>query len=124
MAAITILKPMACLYLLIGIALSIPSFDHGSFDDGSLLPIRGAFMPRAAPFEIRGVQGGRKKRYIVEREEPSACSKECSQRPVCLPTLGEVIKDCKCKRCVSGIPAPDGKSCQENCPEGTFDPRS
>ena len=42
--------------------------------------------------EIRGVYGGRKKRYIVERAAP-ACSKECKEKPICMPTLGEVIKE-------------------------------
>lgn len=90
----------------------MPSFDHGS-----LIPLGGVLQPRSFPLEIRGVYGGRKKRYIVEREE-AACSKECKEKPVCLPTLGEIIKDCKCQKCPTGVPALDGKTCEENCSQG------
>ncbi|KAH8711914.1 hypothetical protein GQ44DRAFT_626345 [Phaeosphaeriaceae sp. PMI808] len=72
---------------------------------------------RSGPFEIRGVYGGRKKRYIVEREE-TACFRTCKEKPICLPTLGEIIKDCKCQKCPTGVPALDGGSCEENCPNG------
>jgi hypothetical protein len=111
-------KTICCSYLCIGVALSMPSFDHGSLHDGSLLTFGEVLTPRAGPFEIRGVQGGRKKRYIIERQEPNTCSKKCTQKPICLPTLGQIIKDCKCEKCPTGIPALDGMSCQDNCPEG------
>jgi hypothetical protein len=118
MASSSVFKVLTCLSLLIGTALSIPSFDHGSFDDGSFLALGSFLHPRSEPFEIRGVYGGRKKRYIVERQEPSACPKECKQKPLCMPTLGEIVKDCACQKCPTGIPALDGKSCQDNCPQG------
>jgi hypothetical protein len=114
MAADTLLKALAMVCLLVGTTLSMPSFDSGSFDDGSLLNLNGILTPRSEPFEIRGVYGGRKKRYIVERK--AAC---CRQKPLCLPTLGQFIKECKCEKCPTGIPALDGLSCTENCPEGT-----
>tara|TARA_R110002003_G_scaffold9_5_gene392 strand:- start:25449 stop:25853 length:405 start_codon:yes stop_codon:yes gene_type:complete len=113
------LKALVCLYLLTRTTFSMPSFDHGSFDEGSLLRLGGILYPRSEPFEIRGVYGGRKKRYIVERDEPSACSKECKEKPICMPTLGEIIKDCKCQKCpLNSIPGIGGSSCEENCPEG------
>jgi hypothetical protein len=118
MAASSVFKVLTCLCLLTRTALSIPSFDHGSFDDGSFLALGSFLHPRSETFEIRGVYDGRKKRYIVERQEASACSKECKQKPLCMPTLGEIVKDCACQKCPTGIPALDGKSCEENCPQG------
>ncbi|KAF2824662.1 hypothetical protein CC86DRAFT_395146 [Ophiobolus disseminans] len=35
-----------------------------------------------------------------------------------MPTLGEIIKDCKCQKCPTGVPAVGGSSCQDNCPSG------
>lgn len=102
----------ASIMLLTGLTYGMPSFDVAPF-----LSSGGIFMPNTFPMEIRGVHGGRKKRYIIEREEPS-CSKECKEKPICLPTLGEIIKDCKCQKCGTGVPALDGSSCEENCPEG------
>ncbi|KAH7346963.1 hypothetical protein BKA66DRAFT_614464 [Pyrenochaeta sp. MPI-SDFR-AT-0127] len=90
----------------------MPSFDHSS-----LLPLGSVLNTRSLPFEIRGVYGGRKKRYIVERDE-AACSRECKEKPICFPTLGEIIKDCKCQKCPTGVPALDGNTCEENCPQG------
>ncbi|KAF2824666.1 hypothetical protein CC86DRAFT_296063 [Ophiobolus disseminans] len=93
----------------------MPSFDHGSFDGASLLPLGGILNARSEPLEIRGVYGGRKKRYIVERQESSAC---CKEKAVCLPSLGQILKDCKCQKCPTGFPALGGTSCQDSCPEG------
>jgi hypothetical protein len=107
------LRALGVLGLLIHTISSMPSFDNDSFKDGSLLTFGSVLHSRAEPYEIRGVHGGRKKRYIVEREEPSSCSKEV----ICLPTLGNIIKDCKCQKCPIGVPALDGKSCQDNCPQ-------
>jgi hypothetical protein len=118
MATNALLRALTCLCLLTGTTLSMPSFDHGSFDDGSLLRLGGSLTPSTGPIEIRGVYGGQKKRYILEREE-AACSRECREKPICLPTLGEIVKDCKCQKCGTGIPALDGNSCQDDCPDGT-----
>lgn len=120
MASDTKSKALVSLCLFMGSTISMPSFDHGSFDSGSILPLGGMLNTRPQPLEIRGVYGGRKKRYIVERDEPNACSSECRNKPLCLPTLGQIIKDCKCQQCPTGVPALDGKSCQDNCPDGTL----
>ena len=93
----------------------MPPFNHGSFDSGSILPLGGVLNVRSEPLEIRGVYGGRRKLYIVERDEDSAC---CKEKVICLPTLGQIIKDCKCQKCDKGVPALGGSSCQDNCPEG------
>jgi hypothetical protein len=115
-----VLRALGLLASLLHAISAMPSFDHGSFNDGSLLTFGSILHPRSEPFEIRGVYGGRKKRYIVEREAPSSCSKECKEKVICLPTLGNIIKDCKCQKCPTGVPALDGKSCQENCAKGTI----
>jgi hypothetical protein len=104
---------LSCMLLLAGTSLAIPSFDHAS-----LSPFGNVLSPRTFPMEIRGVYGGRKKRYIVEREEP-ACSKECRNKPLCFPTLGEILKDCKCQKCGTKVPTLDGSNCEDNCPQGT-----
>jgi len=116
MAPDIVLKALVCLGLLAGTTVSMPSFDQGSFDSGSILPLGGILNARSdGPFEVRGVYGGRKKRYIVERKE--AC---CKNKPICLSVVGEFIKDCKCTKCPAGkVPAPGGASCQDNCPQGT-----
>ncbi|KAH5220169.1 hypothetical protein HBI25_187400 [Parastagonospora nodorum] len=108
----TSLRLLAPLLLLTYVCHAMPSFDHGS-----LSPLGSVLNPRSFPIEIRGVYGGRKKRYIVERDAP-ACSKECKEKPICIPTLGEIIKDCKCQKCPTGVPTLDGNNCEENCPKG------
>jgi hypothetical protein len=118
MAPGAVLKSLCLLWLLAQTAFSMPSFDHGSFDDGSLLAFGSVLHPRSEPYEIRGVYGGRKKRFIVEREEPSSCSKECKEKIICMPTIGMILKDCKCQKCPTGVPTIDGKSCQDDCPQG------
>ena len=112
-----LLRALAIFCLLAGTTLSMPSFDTGSFEDGSSLNLGGILTPRSGPFEIRGVYGGRRKRYIVERQE-----KCCKVKVFCKHTLGQFINDCKCEKCPNGFPALDGKSCNENCPEGSDHP--
>jgi hypothetical protein len=102
-----------CVIFLAGTSFAVPSFDHTSLSSfGSVL------SPKTFPMEIRGVYGGRKRRYIVERDEP-ACSKECRNKPPCFPTLGEIVKDCQCQKCGTKVPTLDGKNCEDNCPQGT-----
>lgn len=115
MASGTALKILSSICLLAELTSSMPSFDHGVFDDGALLPLGGILAPRSEPIEIRGVYGGRKKRYIVEREETSKC---CREKVICFPSIGQILKDCKCQKCPTGFPALGGTSCQDNCPEG------
>jgi len=55
-------KALVHLFLLVHTTQSMPSFDHGSFDSGSLLALGSVLNPRSEPFEIRGVNDGRKKR--------------------------------------------------------------
>ncbi|KAH7090486.1 hypothetical protein FB567DRAFT_617949 [Paraphoma chrysanthemicola] len=44
---------------------------------------------------------------------------ECKEKVICFPTLGEIIKDCKCQKCpLNSIPGVGGNACEENCPEG------
>jgi hypothetical protein len=115
MAIIPMFKALVCISLLASPTFSMPSFDHGSFEGAALLALGSVLKPRAEPFEIRGVYGGRKKRYIVERDEPRSC---CKETLICWPSVGMILKDCKCQKCPTGFPALGGNSCQDNCPDG------
>jgi hypothetical protein len=42
----------------------------------------------------------------------------CRER-ICLSVVGEIMdKNWKCKKCPTGVPAIDGKTCQDDCPSG------
>ncbi|KAI8935008.1 hypothetical protein NX059_008674 [Plenodomus lindquistii] len=96
----------------------MPSIDHIPIDRLSMWNPHKELRASFAPLEIRGVYGGRKRRYVIERAEGGSCPRECKKKIVCLPTLGEVLNDCKCRKCPTGFPALDGKSCAEKCPDG------
>jgi hypothetical protein len=109
------LQLLALSLLLSGATRAIPSIEHDALDDRGILPLGGVLDPSAQHLEIRGVVGGRKTRYILEREE----KKKCCRKKLCLSVMGEILdKDCKCKKCPTGVPALDGRSCQDACPAG------
>jgi hypothetical protein len=64
MASHSAYKTLVIFCLLARPTQSMPSFDHGSFDSASVLALGNVLNPRSEPFEIRGVYGGRKKRYV------------------------------------------------------------
>jgi hypothetical protein len=124
MVTTTLLKALGCLCVFVGTTVSRPSIDYGSFDHGSLLPLVGMHQARSEPFETRGVYGGRKKRYIIEREEPAkACKKKdkkcdtpeevASKKLLCLPGNGFDIRQCKCVKC-----KPGRATCEDDCEQG------
>lgn len=48
---------------------------------------------------------------------------QCCKDKFCLSLLGEILdKNCKCKKCTTGVPTLDGKDCQKECPSGEFLP--
>jgi hypothetical protein len=121
MVSTAILRALGYLCVFFGTTVSRPSTDYGSFDDVSILPLGGMLHARSEPIEIRGVYGGRKKRYIIEREEPSkACKIKCSglvdtvQKAKCFPPKYWNKKKCKCEDCPLGR-----KVCNDDCPKGT-----
>lgn len=114
MAKNAILITLAYLSLFGRVTLSIPSLSHNSSDEGGILPHDGVVNPSTDKNRIEDVYMSRKKRYITERGEGSCCRKE----PNCSYVRGEIVKDCKCKKCSTGVPAFDGISCTPNCLEG------
>ncbi|KAF2175663.1 hypothetical protein K469DRAFT_701579 [Zopfia rhizophila CBS 207.26] len=117
--------------LLAGNSFAAPSFSSGNLDSLSLVPIgghldlRGLNALNAPSLEIRGVVGGRKKRFVVVRaEEKDACcpDSKCSRAKNEITTKG----DCKCKTCPAGTkPNTRGDKCEksepneeDNCPKG------
>lgn len=110
---------LACSLSLTVTTVAMPSMVQFSNDTGSVSSVHDMLDARSDPLEIRGVYGGRHKRYILERADAGSCSRECKEKPICLPTFGEIIKDCKCQKCPTGVPALGGDSCQDTCPEGT-----
>ncbi|KAF2749770.1 hypothetical protein M011DRAFT_456536 [Sporormia fimetaria CBS 119925] len=95
---------------------AILSFDHIRFDDLSSAGAMGTLRnPTVGNLVIRGVSGGRRKRYIIKREEDRLCCRD----KLCPSVLGQILdRDCSCKKCPTGVPALDGRTCQENCPQG------
>jgi hypothetical protein len=121
MVTITLLRALSFLCVFVGTTVSRPSIDYGSFDDGSLLPLGSMLHARSEPIEIRGVYGGRKKRYIIERDETAkACRRKCSsdadklKKTMCLLPKMWSSKKCKCIKCALGR-----KTCDDECPKGT-----
>lgn len=95
---------------------AIPPVDRGGLIGRDILPMGGILSPRGGILEVRSVYGGRKKRYIIEQR----AKKQCCREKICLSIMGEILdKDCKCKKCPTGVPALDGKSCQNDCPQGS-----
>jgi hypothetical protein len=114
MAPITVLKSLSWLVLFSKnfAVLANPSADSLSPLDSHALSLLHA---RSSPLEIRGVYNGRKRRYIVERQDDS---RKCCKEKLCLTLMGQILdENCKCEKCVTGFPALDGKSCQEDCPD-------
>jgi hypothetical protein len=104
------------IYFFVSRILALPSLDHTSFDDARKLRALGSMRdPSIGDLVIRGVHGGRKKRYVIERQD----NRKCCRGKICLSVMGEILdKDCKCRKCPTGVPALDGKICQDNCPDG------
>lgn len=121
MASDSTYKTLLIFCLLARPSHSMPSFDHGSFDSASVLALGSVLNPRSEPFEIRGVYGGRKKRFIVQRDEPSSC---CKGKVTCIPSIGQILKDCKCSKCPPGLFPAFGTDCQDKCPDGMEIPSS
>ncbi|KAF1999307.1 hypothetical protein P154DRAFT_577029 [Amniculicola lignicola CBS 123094] len=97
-------------------SFAIPSISNGGFDGSSLLPYGGILNPSSGRLEIRGVVGGRKKRYIIEREGAKSCCKD----KLCKSLLGEILeKNCKCKACPLGQVPFSASQCKNECPSGT-----
>jgi hypothetical protein len=124
MVTTTLLRALGCLCVFVGTTVSRPSIDYGSFDDASILPLGGMLHARSEPIEIRGVYGGRKKRYIIERDEPpKACKKKdkCDfveqqfKSKFCIPGtyFDKSDKKCRCVPCKKGRP-----TCADECDQG------
>lgn len=115
MSSNVFLQALVWVSLLGGSSLAIPSSNDG-LDLNGLLPLNGMLSPRSEPLEIRGVYGGRKKRYIVERAAPTCCS----NNKKCNAAIGEYLDNsCKCKKCGPGkFPTADGRLCADRCPDG------
>jgi hypothetical protein len=110
------LKALVWAPLFGGISLAMPSSNDNGLDLRAILPMNGMLNPRSEPLEIRGVYGGKKKRYIIETRAP----RQCCEKKKCKPTIGEFLNDdCKCAKCPAGkFPSKDGRSCLDRCPEG------
>jgi hypothetical protein len=122
MVSSTLLRALSCLCVFVGTTVSRPSVDYGSFDGDSLLPLGGMLHARSEPIEIRGVYGGRKKRYIIERgTTPNACKKKCNaaeallKSKLCFPGtyFDKSDSKCKCVKCKAGRP-----TCEDDCEQG------
>lgn len=115
MGPVVFLKGLAWISLLGGLSFAMPSSNDG-LDLDAILPLHGMLSPRSEPLEVRGVYGGRKKRYIVERAAPTCCTNNMK----CNATTGEHLdNDCKCTKCKTGnFPTTDGRSCTDKCPHG------
>ncbi|KAH7109472.1 hypothetical protein B0J11DRAFT_499781 [Dendryphion nanum] len=102
-------------YFLISQIFCGPSVSAPEFNGLNLIPYGGIKAPSTGHLEIRGVLGGRKKRYIFKREEPG---RACCREKFCLSLLGEILdKDCKCQKCpIPKVPELSGKDCQDECP--------
>jgi hypothetical protein len=112
MAPGTTLKSLTTLLFFIAPALAVPSIENLSFDSNALSLLHA----RSGPLEVRGVYGGRKKRYLIERQDST---RSCCREKLCLTVIGQILDhNCKCEKCVTGFPALDGRSCQEKCPDG------
>ena len=118
MVTITLLRALSCLCIFVGTSVSRPSIDYGSFDDGSILPLGGMLHARSEPIEIRGVYGGRKKRYVIERApapNPKACCVNGKkEKEKCKAPKTWNSRKCKCLKCAVGK-----KDCDDECPKGT-----
>ena len=90
----------------------MPSSDYGSLDDTSVLPLGGMNKLHSDDMEFAGVYD----RYIVQRSSTGKC---CKKKSTCINLLGEIKSKCGCKTCSPQVPSADGKSCQDECPEGT-----
>jgi hypothetical protein len=85
---------LAALFYLIGSSAAAPSVSEEL--EGSVLPFGAIDNPGSEHLVIRGVVGGRKKRYVIERQE----KKKCCREKMCLSLKAEIMdKDCKCKKC-------------------------
>ncbi|KAF2874713.1 hypothetical protein BDV95DRAFT_615994 [Massariosphaeria phaeospora] len=98
---------------------TIPAISNADLDGFGLLPYGGVVSRSTGThLEIRGVVGGRKKRYIIERAESKKC---CRDKPFCRNLLGEIMdKNCKCNSCGIGkVPNLAGTDCTDDCPQGS-----
>ena len=76
--------------------LAVPSIVNEDLN-GQLLPFGASVINSDSDhLAVRGVVGGRKKRYVIERDEERRC---CRQKQ-CLSLKAEFLdKDCKCNKC-------------------------
>jgi len=109
---------LVCSLSLAVTTIGMPMTAPFSIRNGSMISAYDKIDVGSHPLEIRGVYGGRKRRYIIEKAKPGSCPHKCKEKPICLPTFGEIIKDCRCQKCLTGVPDPRGNFCQETCPEG------
>jgi hypothetical protein len=115
------LKALIWVPLLGGVSLAMPS-SNNDLNLRSILPLNDLLIPRSEPLEIRGVYGGKKRRYIILPRASSTCCK----KPKCKATIGEFLdENCKCAKCKAGtFPSIDGLLCTDKCPQGKSSARS
>ncbi|ORY14931.1 hypothetical protein BCR34DRAFT_598835 [Clohesyomyces aquaticus] len=90
--------------------------EYGAFDGNSIFSLGGVLNPRTDNYEIRGVHGGKKKRYVIAKR---AKGRKCCGSKIYLSVMRETLdKNCKRKKCPTGVPSLDGESCQDKCPDG------
>ena len=94
MPTINFVRALIPLLIFINPKSAIPSSSYSDIDNDALLALGGTVFLRAEPLEICGVYNGRKKRYIVDRDE----RRKCCRDKICLSVMGEILdKDPKGK---------------------------